>query len=74
MLQDITMSDLTWFQHCEIYLDRLKALDAYFVLCDTLPTNEKEQKRLAFEGLMRVMKQKKDIEMDLEELWGLNKP
>lgn len=75
MLQDVTMSDLLWFQHCAIYLNKLEALDAYFVLCDTMPTNtkdEKIQKRLAFDGLMRVMKEKKDIEQDLDELWGLS--
>lgn len=75
MLQDVTMSELTWFEHCQIYMNRLEALDAYFELYDTMPTEtkeEKEQKRLTFDGLMRTMKQKKDIEQDLDELWGLN--
>lgn len=66
---------MMWFEHCTVYLNRLEAFDAYVTLCDTLPTvtkKEKEQKRLAFDGLMRVLKEKRDIEADLDELWNLD--
>lgn len=69
------MSELLWFEHCSVYLNRLEALDAYFELYDTMPTGtkeEKKEKRLTFDGLMRVMKEKKDIEQDLDDLWGLD--
>jgi len=66
---------MLWFEHCAVYLNRLEALDAYFVLYDTMPTetrDEKWEKRFTFEHLMRTMKQVKDIEKDLDELWGLD--
>ena len=65
---------LLWFEHCQVYLNRLESLDAYFTLYDTMPTatrDEKWEKRLTFDGLMRTLKQVKDVEQDLDELWGL---
>jgi hypothetical protein len=66
---------LLWFEHCQVYLNRLESLDAYFTLYDTMPTathDEKREKRLTFDGLMRTLKHVKDVEQDLDELWGLN--
>ena len=66
------MSGYLWFEYCELYLTRLETLDAYFTLCDTLPTGtkkEKELKRVAFDNLMMTIKQKKDIEDELDEIW-----
>ena len=66
------MSGYLWFEYCELYLTRLETLDAYFTLCDTLPTGtkkEKELKRAAFDNLMITIKQKKDIEDELDEIW-----
>jgi len=65
---------MLWFEHCVVYLNRLEALDAYFVLYDTMPTGtkqEKQEKRLTFDGLMRTLKEKNDIENDLDELWKI---
>ena len=67
------MSEMLWFQHCAVYLNRLEALDAYFELYDTMPMvtkEDREQKRITFDGLMRTLKEKKEIEQDLEDLWG----
>ena len=64
---------MLWFEHCAVYLNRLEALDTHFGLYDTLPTTnraEKIQKRLALDWLMRTMQEKRDIEKDLDELWG----
>ena len=68
------MSALLWFEHCEIYMDRLSVVDAFFNVYDTLPTETKEErkeKNIVFDSLMRVMKEKNDIEQDLNALWGL---
>lgn len=67
------MDGLTWFDQCTIYLNKLEDLDEDFTLYDTLPTatkEEKEVKRMIFERMMRFMRQKKQIEADLEEEWG----
>lgn len=64
---------MLWFDHCAVYLNRLDTLDAYFNLYDTMPTGtkeEKQQKRYTFDRIMQGMKEKRDIEQDLEELWG----
>jgi hypothetical protein len=55
-------------------MDRLSAMDAFFNVYDTLPTETKEErqeKNIVFDSLMRVMKQKNDIEQDLNTLWNL---
>lgn len=64
---------MLWFEHCDVYLNRLETLDAYFVLYDTMPTatrEEKNEKRFTFDNLMRTMKLVKDVEKDLDDLWG----
>jgi len=69
------MSDVLWFEHCNVYLHRLDALDARFQLYDTLPTatkEEKEVKRRVFDTIMTILQQTRDIEKDLDDLWNLN--
>ena len=65
-------SPYTWFELCDIYLGRIEAMEAWVVVHDGIEAVTKEQraeKRLAFDGFMRCLKQKDDIEKELDEKW-----
>jgi len=67
--------DMLWFDQCKIYLDRVEGVDEYFTLYDTLPNatkEEKEQKRLIFNRLMRFIQEKRQCEKDLDDRWKLS--
>ena len=67
-------SPYLWFQLCDIYLNRIDSFDNYTRMIDNMhPTTKAEfnDKMMHMTGFMRVMKEKKDIEDELDELWSI---
>lgn len=67
-------SPYLWFQLCGNYLNRVEAFDNYTRMIDNMhPTtkNEFDLKMIHMASFMRIMKEKKDLEDELDELWSI---